>query len=62
MIAGAALLVAGCETLDNSKPQFLLGTWGGPHAGVDFQGGFADVQFDCAAGTIDGLVLWVEPT
>lgn len=56
VIAGAALLVSGCETLDNSGPQFLLGIWGGPHAGADFQGGFADIQFDCASGTIDGPI------
>ena len=34
-------------------PDHLIGIWGGPHAGVDFQGGLADVQFDCASGTID---------
>ena len=31
----------------------LSGGWAGPHAAVIFQGGLADVQFDCASGTID---------
>jgi hypothetical protein len=30
--------------------------WGGAHAGAVFQGGLADVQFDCASGTIDDPV------
>lgn len=50
---GAALIVAsGCSTLEG-KPSHLIGIWGGPHAGIEFSGGLADVQFDCAAGTID---------
>lgn len=48
----AAALLAGCETIEN-KPTHVGGMWGGPHAGVIFQGGLAEVQFDCAAGTID---------
>ena len=48
----AAVSVAGCETIEN-KPTHVGGLWGGPHAGVIFQGGLAEVQFDCAAGTID---------
>lgn len=36
-----------------AKPAFLVGTWGGPHAAVSFEGGLANVRFDCASGTID---------
>ena len=50
------LLSAGCETLGPQMPSHLLGVWGGPHASVEFTGGLADVQFDCASGTIDGPV------
>ena len=48
----AAMLVAGCETIEN-RPTHIGGMWGGSHIGVIFQGGLAEVQFDCAAGTID---------
>jgi hypothetical protein len=48
----AALLLSGCRTLEG-KPDHVLGVWGGPHAGLTFQGGLADVLFDCATGTID---------
>ena len=48
----AAAMVAGCETIEN-KPTHVGGLWGGPHAGIIFRGGLAEVQFDCAAGTID---------
>ena len=49
---GAAAGLAACETLE-IKPTHIGGIWGGPHAGLLFQGGLAEVQFDCAAGTID---------
>ena len=51
-LAAVAMVASGCETLEN-KPSHLIGLWGGPHAGIEFQGGLADVQFDCASGTID---------
>ncbi len=51
----AALLVSACETLDD-KPDFLVGAWGGPHAGIQFEGGLASVELDCASGTIDAPV------
>lgn len=51
LIAASAAL-AGCETIEN-RPTHISGLWGGPHVGVIFQGGLAEVQFDCAAGTID---------
>lgn len=55
----AALLMSGCRTLEG-KPDHVLGVWGGPHAGVTFQGGLADIQFDCATGTIDEPLYAVE--
>ena len=57
MLAGAALLASGCNTPGlNEEPGRLIGLWGGPHAGIVFQGGLGDVEFDCASGTIDGTV------
>jgi hypothetical protein len=32
---------------------FLIGVWGGDHAGIAFRGGLAEVKFDCASGSID---------
>lgn len=51
-VGAVSILVSGCETLQG-KPSHLIGVWGGPHAGIEFAGGLADVQFDCASGTID---------
>lgn len=50
--ACGAMLLAGCATPGNASDH-LLGIWGGPHAGASFQGGLADLTFDCASGTID---------
>ena len=50
------VLLAGCATLEQ-KPPYLVGSWGGPHIAVTFQGAIGDVQFDCASGSIDGLVM-----
>lgn len=52
---GAAFLASSCASLDD-KPAFLIGSWGGPHASITFEGGLASVEFDCASGTIDGPV------
>jgi hypothetical protein len=54
-ITAAALLAASCATLD-AKPPHLMGGWGGPHIGITFEGGLANVEFDCASGSIDGPV------
>lgn len=54
MIA-AALAASSCAAAD-AKPALLIGSWGGPHAGITFEGGLAKVEFDCASGTIDGPV------
>ena len=35
----------------------LIGVWGGEHAGIAFQGGLAEVKFDCASGSIDEPVF-----
>src|SRR5690348_17257851 len=53
--AVAALSLSGCATPGNASDH-LIGVWGGPHAGLQLQGGLADVQFDCASGTIDDPV------
>lgn len=49
----AATLVSAGAFAKSNHP---LGIWGGPHMGVDFEGGLSDVQFDCASGTIDDAV------
>ena len=54
-LGAAALLVSGCNTIPGA-PDHVMGMWGGPHVGLAFQGGLADVQFDCASGTIDDPV------
>ena len=51
----ALLLVSACATLDD-KPDYLVGAWGGPHIGITFAGGLAEVELDCASGTIDGAI------
>jgi hypothetical protein len=48
----ALLALAGCETPTVEKPAYLVGRWGGPHAAVAFNV-LADIQFDCASGSID---------
>ena len=54
-LLGAALLVTACATVE-AKPAYLLGAWGGPHIGIIFEGGLANVELDCASATIDGPV------
>lgn len=51
-LVSAAILAWGCDTIPG-EPEHVIGIWGGPHAGLEVQGGLADVQFDCASGTID---------
>lgn len=55
LLVGAVLVASSCATLD-AKPAYLVGAWGGPHAAITFEGGLASVEFDCAAGSIDGPV------
>lgn len=54
VVAAAAFLATGCASMDN-KPAYLDGHWGGPHIAATFRG-LADIQFDCAAGSIDSLI------
>jgi hypothetical protein len=54
-VLGAALVTCACASLE-ARPPYLLGTWGGPHIGISFEGGLANVEFDCASATIDGAV------
>ena len=54
-LAATLVLVTGCATLD-SEPAYLDGQWGGPHIAANFRGGLADIQFDCASGSIDALI------
>lgn len=51
LAAGTVLLSLGSAAL--AKSANLSGLWGGPHVGIAFQGGLADVRFDCASGTVD---------
>ena len=55
LLLAAAAVLGGCETIEN-KPTYVGGLWGGEHIGIVFQGGLAEVKFDCAAGTIDDPV------
>jgi hypothetical protein len=52
----ATLFLATSWSALEAKPPYLAGVWGGPHVAVAFQGGMAEVQFDCASGSIDMLV------
>jgi hypothetical protein len=57
---GLALLpfvaLTACTAFDQG-PMALKGMWGGPHIGVDLEGGLGTVQFDCAAGSIDQPII-----
>ena len=55
-IAATLIFAASCSTVE-AKPAYLVGGWGGPHAGASFNGGLGEVQFDCASGSIDTHVL-----
>ena len=54
LLAAVAALGA-CSTIGPDANR-IFGSWGGSHVGVAFQGGLADVSFDCASGTIDDPV------
>jgi hypothetical protein len=55
-LGAATILLSACATLEG-KPQHVIGLWGGPHAGASFSGGLADLQFDCASGTMDDPIM-----
>lgn len=48
------IMLTGCATMDD-KPAYLDGHWGGPHIAASFRG-LADIQFDCASGSVDSLI------
>lgn len=50
------LMLTGCMAFDQG-PMALKGSFGGPHIGVEMEGGLAAVQFDCATGTIDQPII-----
>jgi len=52
----ATLFLSTSWSAAEAKAPYLAGIWGGPHVAVAFQGGMAEVQFDCASGSIDMLV------
>ncbi len=52
-VAACAILVS---TGAAARSDHAIGMWGGQHAGIAFEGGLADVQFDCASGTIDDAI------
>jgi len=51
--AACAVIVS---TAVGARSDHAIGMWGGQHAGIAFEGGLADVQFDCASGTIDDAI------
>lgn len=55
LVAGGGLLAVTSAGVE-AKPPHLVGSWGGPHAAIAFEGGLAQVRFDCASGTIDAPV------
>jgi hypothetical protein len=52
LLGALSALLCGCSTA-SGLPEHTLGAWGGAHVAIHFQGGLADVQFDCGSGTID---------
>jgi hypothetical protein len=54
-LAAAALLLP-MSMSAQARSDHLIGIWGGPHAGAEFEGGLADLMFDCASGTIDDVI------
>ena len=55
-LVAAVAALGGCSTIGPDAGR-IFGVWGGPHAGLSFQGGLADATFDCASGTVDDPVL-----
>ncbi|HYX45475.1 MAG TPA: hypothetical protein VE820_01425, partial [Sphingomicrobium sp.] len=52
-VAALAIVVSAGAS---ARSDHAIGIWGGEHAGIAFEGGLADVQFDCATGTIDDAI------
>lgn len=51
-------LIAACATMPASGP--LTGQWGAQHIGLVLTGSGGQLDYDCAAGTIDGPLI-VQP-
>ena len=50
------LPLAACSSLAMEPPN-LSGQWGGPRIGLTLSGAIGQVEYDCASGTIDEVVL-----
>ena len=50
----AALALAGCAT---TVAPNLSGQWGGPHISLLLEGGLGTIEYDCASGTIDTVIV-----
>lgn len=55
-LALAVLPLAACASLA-LEPPTLHGQWGGPHIGMTVSGAIAQLEYDCASGTIDESVI-----
>ncbi len=51
-----AAVMASCAT-PAAPPNELSGRWGGEHVGLSFDGASGRLDYDCAAGTIDGPLV-----
>ena len=54
------MMLTGCMAFDQG-PMAMKGTFGGPHIGLDLEGGLGAVQFDCGSGTIDQPIISQGP-
>lgn len=52
----AAISISACAMLPQG-PTNITGQWGGPHISLTLTGGLGAIEYDCASGTIDTLVI-----
>lgn len=50
-----SLVLAACAALPE-RSGHVTGSWGGPHVGLVAEGAISRLEYDCASGTIDGVV------
>jgi hypothetical protein len=53
------IIAAGCMnavSVPDDPKHVAIGSWGGEHVGLDVTEGIAKLEFDCAHGSIDGLI------
>ena len=55
VVAAALLLLAGCATVPADR--LIAGRWGGQHVGLEMGETNGRLDYDCAAGTIDGPLV-----